>query len=623
MRFSKMTVVALSLGVAFLFRVPLAHAAAGQVYVAQSQSGSGDGSSCANAKDVTFFNAGGSWGSGSSQIGPGSTLHLCGTITTALTAGGNGTSGAPITVRWEPAASLRVCDTTGAFRLPGRSFVSLDLGGNANAITCPNNGTALATQVDAVGITDAGSGFNHIEIHNGTVGPMYLYSGAANDGFGSACINASQDAASSHLHHLELKGCANGINYSLGPGDSVDDEFDHLTTGTTVGRVINYASGADGATFTSTNPTIHDLDVDYSTVWAVPADYLHYEWIHVYNRGIAGSHDTISNLQIYNNSFHGVTPNNAGSTGGIFISEGGSNCSPSSSMSVRIFNNLVVNGPGGIGFSSGAGGFIYEQDCEHSVEVYNNTINGGDSSMNSCFELNGTTGSSWVVKNNICMNVQFAFYNPQGTAPALTSDHNILYRIRSSGNGGYDWRNTVYNTLAGFSAATGQDGNSSTADPQLNPDDTVASATSLANTLPGENLGSLGIAALAAAKPLTVGAGGSSNATIRPSGGSWTVGAYEYGGTDGGPGDGGPDGGPADAGIDAGPGDGGADAGPQAGDSGIPGGSDGGVDAGGGSPGPAGASGGCGCTVSEESRSSGFFGFAFALAVFGLRRPDR
>jgi hypothetical protein len=68
------------------------------IYIGQSAAGSGDGSSCASAKAISFFNTAGNWGTGSSQIGPGKTVKLCGTITSALTLLGSGTSGNPITV---------------------------------------------------------------------------------------------------------------------------------------------------------------------------------------------------------------------------------------------------------------------------------------------------------------------------------------------------------------------------------------------------------------------------------------------------------------------------------------------------------------------------------------------
>src|SRR5262249_26163841 len=52
-----------------------------------SQAGGGTGASCASPLSVTFFNTSGNWTVGipsGTQIGPGTTVHLCGTFTGAL-----------------------------------------------------------------------------------------------------------------------------------------------------------------------------------------------------------------------------------------------------------------------------------------------------------------------------------------------------------------------------------------------------------------------------------------------------------------------------------------------------------------------------------------------------------
>ena len=89
-------------------------AAAQNLYIAQNAVGSGNGSSCANAKAVSFFNTAANWGAAATQIGPGTTVHLCGTISSQLTARGSGASGSPITILFESAAkiSLPACDST-------------------------------------------------------------------------------------------------------------------------------------------------------------------------------------------------------------------------------------------------------------------------------------------------------------------------------------------------------------------------------------------------------------------------------------------------------------------------------------------------------------------------------
>jgi hypothetical protein len=72
--------------------------AASAIYIAQNGQGVADGTSCANARAASWFNSGSNWGSGSSQISPGSTVYLCGSISTSLTFQGSGANGSPVTV---------------------------------------------------------------------------------------------------------------------------------------------------------------------------------------------------------------------------------------------------------------------------------------------------------------------------------------------------------------------------------------------------------------------------------------------------------------------------------------------------------------------------------------------
>src|SRR2546427_3413307 len=69
---------------------------AASTYVAQNAAGGNTGADCTNAHAATFFNTAANWGAGAGQIGAGTTVHLCGVITTELTAHGSGTNGSPI-----------------------------------------------------------------------------------------------------------------------------------------------------------------------------------------------------------------------------------------------------------------------------------------------------------------------------------------------------------------------------------------------------------------------------------------------------------------------------------------------------------------------------------------------
>src|ERR1700740_3345998 len=86
-------------------------AGAKDFYIAASQAGTGTGTGCSTAKSYTWFNNTASWGTGTTQIGPGTTVHLCGTFNgmpgqQLLVVRGNGTSTSPITIKFETNAVL-------------------------------------------------------------------------------------------------------------------------------------------------------------------------------------------------------------------------------------------------------------------------------------------------------------------------------------------------------------------------------------------------------------------------------------------------------------------------------------------------------------------------------------
>ena len=94
---------------ALILASPLAFAV-NAVYIAQTAAGSANGTSCANAYALTYFNTSGNWSATptGTQIGPDTTVHLCGTFTAAaatsgmLAIQGNGTSGHPVTILFDP-----------------------------------------------------------------------------------------------------------------------------------------------------------------------------------------------------------------------------------------------------------------------------------------------------------------------------------------------------------------------------------------------------------------------------------------------------------------------------------------------------------------------------------------
>src|SRR5437763_3237612 len=62
-----------------LFLFSALPAGAKDFYIAARQAGTGSGTECSTPKAYNWFNTATSWGTEASQIGPGTTVHLCGT----------------------------------------------------------------------------------------------------------------------------------------------------------------------------------------------------------------------------------------------------------------------------------------------------------------------------------------------------------------------------------------------------------------------------------------------------------------------------------------------------------------------------------------------------------------
>jgi hypothetical protein len=131
-------------------------ATAKDIYIAQSAAGANSGLDCADAHSVSFFNTAANWGPGAAQIGPGTTAHLCGVITTELTVQASGSGGSPITILFQPNAqvALPACDNSnGCLNINGKSYITIDGGtpcgpGTAcasTAMACVANASACGT----------------------------------------------------------------------------------------------------------------------------------------------------------------------------------------------------------------------------------------------------------------------------------------------------------------------------------------------------------------------------------------------------------------------------------------------------------------------------------------------
>src|SRR5579885_1094893 len=150
--------------------VSLAHA--NDIYIAQSAACANSGSSCSNAHSVGWLNSSSNWGTGSAQVGPGDTVHLCGVISSPITVQASGTSSAPITIFFESGASMQSpVWSTPAITFNGQSWIIVDGGANGR-IFDTNSGTGKNTQDSVCFRTDSNAA--NVTIQNIECGPLYV-----------------------------------------------------------------------------------------------------------------------------------------------------------------------------------------------------------------------------------------------------------------------------------------------------------------------------------------------------------------------------------------------------------------------------------------------------------------
>jgi hypothetical protein len=508
------------------------------VYI--SQSGAGDQSGltdCTHAKPVTYFNTGGNWSGTPTgvQIGPDTTVHLCGTITTSLSWQGSGTSGHPITMFFETGAKLMqaFCGAGGGsacMTLNGNAWWIIDggvacgttAGGIPSGITCNgqigtnNNGTVLANQNGDNPGLDAG-GTNQGEIKNLEVGPIYVRTSTTDEHPDSGnnekpwAIGLSGGSFTGSTNISIHDGKVHDANWSItmlsefvnnGPLTIYNEDSYNDNHAIAVGVLDNSSLGI----------TIHDMHfgsmVNWDDVCPTPCNF-HHDGFHAYTNAFDGR--VIFNL--YNSLFDGDWGLDTtahifaeGSVSGnifnnVFITQSNRN------MSNGSFNN-INNASGGtnvktIGFYNNSLIYLTTANVNGSpllvsgtVDVRNNAITYANTNSPNIVSGQGATGT-WD-------------YNAY--ASPLPSSQ--LFTITGSGNQltYAQWKATPLTPDSHSPAIQSPPMN-------LNTVTGVPQAGPPLNA--GFNLTSLGIAALNADK----------NGVARPSTGPWTIGALNPGNT--------------------------------------------------------------------------------------------
>jgi hypothetical protein len=498
---------------------------ANDIYIAQNRSGSDTGADCANAHAATFFNTAGNWGSGATQIGAGTTVHLCGTLTfgantSGLRVQGSGASGNPVTILFEANAILQSPAFNGTFGSPGGgivingfNFITVDGGANG-IIQNTANGTGLANSQSSTGVYM--QGVNTVTVKNLTIQHIYDNLGSVSsasdiNGFGTYDILLDQgtNSASVTITNNTLSNAKDGVDASF-----ENTNIAGLTISNNTTRDHCFQLEVVGITGSATNVLIYGNDMSDWTNWQWPTSVYHQDGLITYTGPTSAGAPTYAPF-IYNNYIHGNLGNGS-PTGYIYCtsSNGGSNTDPTP-IQCTVFNNLIVN-------AAANDTCIWLGGATGPHVVYNNTIVGPGTGGGYGMVL-GSQGhtTNVTLKNNIFVNlgVLITDYDHLNT-DVLASDFNVFFNFACTNNcfndhfGSDGVPSRSYATWKALSFET----HSSTSDPKLDPTDHLQSGSSAIGL--GLNLTSSGMTALNSDKA----------GTARPSSSAWDDGAYTYSG---------------------------------------------------------------------------------------------
>lgn len=388
----------------FLFLASTIQAQAANVYVSHS---GGTGVACngipggVTAISEASFNSGGSWGTGSGQIGPGTIVHFCGTLTgTTLGVSGTGTSGAGvITFVFDTVTNGNMtpssCASGQVFWLGGGNGANyFKIIGKHDVthpdISFPNNGSAslgYPTQCIFNGLDNLG---HDVEVESMAIGPMFVHDPNDNTFISSSaggCIstNGFSPGINLLLHDNILHDCATDgmLLTSLSSGGCINWQI-YNNEIYNEDHTIEFGL-PDSATVSCLQ--YHDNNFHDWAIWDTASNFLHHDGFFV--QGNAGQ--ILSGLLDYNNWFHGDMGHN--NTSPIFydLETQNNSCCALVENTIRandVFQNSGTTAPWGNG--------IDIQGNLNETNVNNTVICGVVPSLG--YALGGT---SMVFENNI------------------------------------------------------------------------------------------------------------------------------------------------------------------------------------------------------------------------------
>jgi len=424
------------------------------VYISQNGGTFTGGSACNGQTTETpaYFNTAGNWTSGTptgTQIGPGTTVHLCGIFTgtagsTILTFQGSGAAGSPITLRFESGAQLtapywnNINNYSGAVVVHNVNYVVIDGGtnqvGGTPLITATANGTGLANQQPSCAIFINGG--NNVTVQNMTISPMYVHLMTPNDTNGDPSngiyyagpgpnITFSNNYVSDASSCLTADQAVSTMTNVIISGNTTRNCRWHIRTdGDNGNGAVNgvYVYGNDMSgweNWATTGGTFH-LDGAWFAATTSSSSftngYFYNNYVHGYMDGCVGTAflyvaGNVSNSYIFNNVWEydvGTPLSGCGSPvigpGGGLITFGSDSPTPGSPDNVYVYNNT----------------FYCTSDCV--TQGFGSTIPNTVFYNNIAFmpNANGTTGNSLIFASS------YGSFESGGNIQ-VNADHNNWY----------------------------------------------------------------------------------------------------------------------------------------------------------------------------------------------------
>lgn len=429
---------------------------------------------------------------------PGDVDYICGTITgsagsTLITIKGSGSSGNPVTLKFDTGAVLQApyfSAATYGINGNGSQWIVID-GGTNGIIQNTANGTTQANQQASTLVGGFGSNFT---VKNLSFLNVYQHNiNDANGGGAWGLLLQGQSNVTVGPNNT-FTYCDVCIMGDWGSGSASNwtienNSFAHSNQDIQFGF---YPAG------TFSNLYIHDNTATDWVNWDEPGNGFHHNFVHLFTN-LPGASLT-GDLWIYNN--YAVGDIGAHATSLIFL-ENNNGGSGGTMGPVYIFNNVFAKTNANVPTSSGlvapmgANGFLV-----------NNTISDAGGTGNNAFNCVNIYSTGWTVENNVLVGCGTYVYQE---GPAITANDNVYY-----GAAAPQWLfgSSFDTSLSSWQSACKCDSASVTSNPDLDSTYHVQTGSSAIGL--GINLTSLGITPLNSDKA----------GTPRPPSGAWTAGAY-------------------------------------------------------------------------------------------------